>query len=496
MSTVAARPQWIGIDLGTQSIRVLAADENGRVTAAGSAPLHGKRDGVRHEQDPEEWWSAVGAASRQALASVDTSGVRAVAVDATSGTILLADDQLRPRTPALMYDDARAQTEAVTVNDAGGHVWAELGYARMQPSWALPKLLWLLRHRPDLGAEPRIRMLHQADLITGRLAGATVPSDASHALKSGYHLIEERWPTDLLDSLSVPVGILPDVVRPGTTLGMVCDEAAAHTLLPAGTPVVAGMTDGCAAQLAAGALAVGSWNSVLGTTLVLKGVSDHIIRDPHGVVYCHRGTDGTWLPGGASSAGAQIVSQRFRGADLDHLTAQAARLPYGPIAYPIVTPGERFPFLAPSMEPFVLGDVADDAEMFAAVMLGLACVERLCFDMLAELAAPVDGHVCFTGGGTRNRYWCQLRADLLDRQVILPEHAEPALGMAVLAATTDGTSIRQAADRMVRPDTQLSPRRREQPALFDRYGTFVDQIAERGWLSPEVADVAHRRIPR
>ena len=86
------------------------------------------------------------------------------------------------------------------------------------------------------------------------------------------------------------------------------------------------MTDGCAAQLAAGALEVGEWNSVLGTTLALKGVSASLPHDPTGAVYSHRAPHGDlWLPGGASSTGAGAVRALFPDADLDALTAAAAR---------------------------------------------------------------------------------------------------------------------------------------------------------------------------
>ena len=94
---------------------------------------------------------------------------------------------------------------------------------------------------------------------------------------------------------------------PGTPLGGLDDEVAATTGLRAGTPVVAGMTDGCAAQIGAGAVAPGTWNAVLGTTLVLKGVTEDLLHDPTGTVYCHRGPQGGWwLPGGASSTGAGV----------------------------------------------------------------------------------------------------------------------------------------------------------------------------------------------
>src|SRR5581483_4428230 len=131
-----------------------------------------------------------------------------------------------------------------------------------------------------------------ADYLAGRLTGGPVATDFSHALKTGYDLLGQDWPAAVLDQLGLPVAMLPEVVRPGTRLGSVAAAAAEHTGLVAGTPVLAGMTDGCAAQIAAGALTPGSWNSVLGTTLVLKGVTVERLADPGGAVYSHRHPDG------------------------------------------------------------------------------------------------------------------------------------------------------------------------------------------------------------
>lgn len=282
---------WAGVDVGTQSVRALVVDAAGIVAGAGTEPLTSRRDGVRHEQDPASWWTAVTVALRSALLAVDASRVRGVAVDATSGTILLADRAGTPVSPALMYDDARAAAEVERVNEAGAALWTRLGYRRMQPSWALPKLLWLLREH----GRPDGYLVHQADYVTSRLAGRRVAADSSHALKTGYDLVHDRWPGAVLDALGVPVRMLPDVVSPGTALGTVSAGSAAETGLPEGAAIVAGMTDGCAAQLGAGALHVGAWNSVLGTTLVLKGVTEELLADPTGVVYSHRSTDGGWL---------------------------------------------------------------------------------------------------------------------------------------------------------------------------------------------------------
>ncbi|MBF8186594.1 carbohydrate kinase [Nonomuraea sp. K274] len=470
---------WIGVDLGTQSVRAMAVTGDGQVLGTGSRPLTSHRDGPRHEQDPEQWWRELAAATGDALRDVPPERVAGVAVCATSGTILLADAGGRALTRALMYDDRRA--DAGRVNAAGGHVWERLGYRRMQPNWALPKLLWLLRDAPA-GA----RAVHQSDFVNRRLTGHEVATDLSNALKTGVDLIDERWPLDVFEALGVPLGMLPDVVRPGTRLGTVCARAAAETGLPEGTPVIAGTTDGCAAQLGAGALRPGSWNSVLGTTLVLKGVTKELIHDPLGVVYSHRAPDGSWLPGGASSTGAGALTRDLPGRDLDTLSEQAAarRLPHA-VTYPLVSRGERFPFDAPGAEGFTLGEPADDVERYAAILLGAAFIERLCFDYLDLLGAPVNGEIILTGGATRSAYWNQLRADVLGRPVTLRENAEPALGMAVLAAGDPGEMIRTRA--IVEPTGA---------DLTEPYLRFTDELERRGWLDATAALHARERTAR
>jgi sugar (pentulose or hexulose) kinase len=381
-----------------------------------------------------------------------------------------------------MYDDARAGAFAEVAQDAGETLWSRLGY-RMQPAWALPKLLWW-REKGLLG--PGVRLAHQPDVVAAALVGHPVASDASHSLKTGYDLIEDRWPVDILSRLDIAEDLLPDVVRPGTVLGEVCADAASLTGLPIGTPVVAGMTDGCAAQLAAGALEVGEWNSVLGTTLALKGVSASLPHDPTGAVYSHRAPHGDlWLPGGASSTGAGAVRALFPTTDLAELTAAAAAVRDVPVCYPLVGHGERFPFVAPEARGF-LGDgplVArgEEARVFAAVCTGVAHLERLSFELLAAAGADVGGPVTFTGGGARNEWWNQLRCDVLGVPVRLPENPEPALGMAVLAAGAMTGDIPAAAKRLVRVRRTLEPDMARHEDLMPAYRAFVVALIDRGW---------------
>ncbi|PRX47159.1 sugar (pentulose or hexulose) kinase [Prauserella shujinwangii] len=486
-------PVWLGIDVGTQSVRCVAVDHRAATVASGTHPLRGRRAGPRHEQDPHEWWSALATACGAAMREVGGRPVRGLALCATSGTVLLVSPELTPLSPGLMYDDSRAGSEARRAVEAGDELWRRLGY-RPQASWALPKLLWLL----DAAGRPAgARMAHQADYLTGRLAGRRTAADSSHALKSGYDLDAERWPAGVFDALGIPAAVLPEVVRPGTPVGTVGGDAAEATGIPEGTPIIAGMTDGCAALLGSGTVGVGAWNSVLGTTLVLKGITAERLRDPLGAVYSHRAPDGSWLPGGASSSGAGVLTARFGGADLGRLTEQAAVRPQRTVVtYPLVSRGERFPFVAGEAERFTLGEPRDDVDAYAALLRGVAFVERLCFDYLDLLGAPVDGPLTLTGGGARNRFWCGLRASTLGRTVGVPRDADPAVGMALLARSP-GSSLTALAGDPARDGAGgtdvVEPNPDDTAVLTEGYLALVDALLERGWLPADLAAHARKR---
>ncbi len=479
---------WIGIDLGTQSVRALAVTATGAVLGAGRRSLESYRDGVRHEQDPRQWWEAVAAACSQATDGLRGT-IKGVAVDATSGTVLLADSNGLPLSAALMYDDTRAVTETERVNEAGSQLWSQLGYQRMQSSWGLPKALWLLHHT---NAGQPVTILHQNDFINEKLTGCRTPTDTSNALKTGCDLVEAAWPAELMGGLDVPDGALPDLTVPGTVIGEVCPAAARATGIPAGTAVISGMTDGCAAQLGSGALSPGSWNSVIGTTLVIKGVTEELLHDPDGAVYSHRAPHGCWLPGGASGTGAGYLSRQLPGVDLDALSASLPNhIPSSTTVYPLASAkGERFPFVAPGASAFVIHPGQEPASRYAATIQGISFIERLCFDHLHGLGAATDGALVLTGGATRSREWSQLRADVLGRPVTLVENTEPALGMALLAASTELGDVRTAAEGMVRAKEVIDPRPQSTAALMDPYVRLLRELQDRGWLGAGLASHA------
>ncbi|SDG51291.1 Sugar (pentulose or hexulose) kinase [Klenkia brasiliensis] len=460
----------LGVDLATAAARVHAVDPaDGTVLAEAARPLPAPRTPRPGwvEQDPQYADAARGALAEVCAAlGARAADVAALSVTGTSGTVLAADADGRPTGPALLYSDDRGRdlVPAGTGASAG-------------------RLLWLAAHTP--GA----RYLHTPDVVVADLTGVLV-TDTSHALKAGTDPAARRWPQPLADRLGAA---LPDLVHPGTPVGTVRDAVAAELGLPRGVVVVAGMTDGCTAQIAAGAVAPGQTIGVLGTTLVLKGVAAaEVDRDG---VYSHLAPDGSWWPGGASNTGAGTLTAT---ADLAALDTEALAAGPSPLTcYPLPPPprqGERFPFRDEQVQAFLVGPGADRAgpvQRHRAELDGVAFTERLGLELLAGLGVASTDHRA-VGGGSRSLPWLTVRASTLGRPVSRPATPHSGFGAALLAATAleagGPAALPEVTARAVHPDVVVDPDPAQVEGLAAGYRRLLDELGRRGLLE-------HRPLP-
>ncbi|MDE2088941.1 MAG: FGGY-family carbohydrate kinase [Gammaproteobacteria bacterium] len=422
---------YLGIDLGTSGCRACAIDEAGTVLNRGAVPLSAsQRHGERHEQDPESWWTALIEALRALVRAVPAHRLRAVAVAGTSGTLLLTDAEGQPLGPALMYDDARSRTQAAVL-------------ARLAPAASgahgtgssLAKLLYLAEQKPSTRAR---HALHPADWIAGRLSGRFGVSDENNSLKLGYDPLRREWP-DWLRRTGLPREWLPEVVPAGTPLGPITRAAAQACGLPEDLIIVAGTTDSTAAFMATGAETPGEAVTSLGSTLVLKVLSEQPVFAPGHGVYSHRVGE-RWLAGGASNSGGAVLRRYFSQGQLDALTpALKPDRPTGLDYYPLIAAGERFPTCDPELPPRLAPRPESDAVFFQAMLEGMAAIEQRGYRLLAELGAPFPVSVRSVGGGARNPAWTRIRQRLLNVPVIEPTQQDAAYGCAMLARRSVAT---------------------------------------------------------
>jgi Sugar (pentulose and hexulose) kinases len=158
-------------------------------------------------------------------------------------------------------------------------------------------------------------------------------------------------------------------------------------------------------------------------------------------------------------------------------------LPTALVLYPLARKGERLPFLHADAEGFVIGRVDDETALYAAGLEAVALVERWIYELLDSLGAGYPKAVFTTGGGARSRVWSQLRADVLQVEVRVPEISEAAMGSAVLAASkTLYSSLESASRAMVRIGYCVEPRPEHAEVYVQKLKALRGACAERGYL--------------
>lgn len=380
--------------------------------------------GNRIEQDPHVWWDTLGRVLTMLRSQIKLDGVHAVAVAGTSGTVLLADANGAPLGPALMYNDGRA----VDQSNQLAHI-APADSPVSNPNSGLAKLVWLAQQP---GSDKAHYFLHQADWIAGKLAGRPGYTDPNNALKSGYDPLTGHWPA-WLDQLPFPPAWLPKVQACGSPIGTVDSRIAALVGLPRETLIVAGTTDSTASFIATGASKTGEAVTVLGSTLVLKVISETPVSHPHYGIYSQPLED-KWLVGGASNSGGAVLQHFFSDKQMAEMELQLEPdTPTGLDYYPLITPGERFPINDPHFQPRLSPRPENEVQFFQGLLEGIANIERLGYERLRECGAPWPVNLRTTGGGVRNAAWTRIRSNMLNVPLLTASHTQAAFGAAQLA---------------------------------------------------------------
>ena len=492
----------IGIDGGTESLRAFVFDTAGRPLGQGTGAYQTRipRPGWA-EQDPADWWRALGAAVPAALrdAGVDGREVRGLGLDTTSCTVVALDAHGRALRPSIIWMDVRAADEADAVLAAG---MPELklnggGQGPVSAEWMLPKALWLKRHEPETYARAETICEYQ-DYLIRHLTGRCVASRNNVSMR--WHHAPDR-PTGLLQALGLDdlAAKWPaEIAAPGENVGGLIPEAADHLGLPVGTPVAQGGADAFIGMIGLGVNTPGHLALVTGSSNLQLGVSAAPMHGP-GIwgSYAHAVYPGRHiLEGGQTSTGSVLAwFKRNFAPDTDYntLNREAAELPPGSDGVLVLDhfQGNRCPHTDPHSRGVIAGLSLGHgrAHLFRGIM------EGVCFGTEAVIqtmrAAGFDSsEVVIAGGATRSPVWLQMHADVTGLPLHLPTVADaPSLGSGILAAVAAGIhdDLDIGVARMTRMARTIQPDR----AAHRRYAELYERYAE---LYPALRPTAHALV--
>jgi len=448
---------FLGLDIGTQGARIVLVDQKGYLIASDARKFQ-LTDTFREEQSPLTWWKEAEDMLSSLLINlpdkINKRDIQAISVTSTSGTVIPLDVNHQPIHQAIMYSDPRSIEQGKRCKDIA-QKYVKNGYTGFNASSGISKILWYIETFPEKIAEIAL-WIHASDYLIGKLCGNYHTTDYTNVLKSAYDLEKLEWPDYITRELGIQVKWLQNVVPSGTVVGRLLSEHSESWGIPE-IEVVVGMTDGCATQMASGAVKPGDWNTTIGTTLVIKGVTETNVLDPLGRVYSHKHPEGYWMPGGASNTGADWISINFP-ESLEKLNYAAESLiPTGELAWPLVQEGERYPIMTPQARGFAPNDISNE-KLFAANLEGVAFIERLAYEIIEELSGEKIRRVFSAGGGSRSDVWLKIRAAVLKVPIYKCKEANGAFGAAIMAAsTTYYNSIFEASENMTSIEKKVIP---------------------------------------
>ena len=484
----------LGIDIGTQSVKVVFHDLAARqIASVGSAPLdlHQTDGGVAEQR--AEWWiealrTAMAGASRSMRESVSAIGVSGqqhgfVPID-RSGEVLI---------PVKLWCDTSTRAECDRITEAFGGsraCIAEVGNPVL-PGYTASKVRWFRDAHPDLYARMDTILLPH-DYLNFHLTGERC-MEAGDASGTGFLDIRTRdWSEKMLRAIDPDRDLrecLPEVRLNNGPIGTLSGHAAREMGLPAGIPVALGGGDNMMGAIGTGNVTPGVVTISLGTSGTVYAYSDEAIIDHEGDIAAFCSSTGGWLPLLCTmncTVGTELVRDML-GVDIERLGAQLAAA--GPGAGGIITVpffnGERTPNL-PQAKACITGLDTRNARpenLLRSVVEGATFALRHGLERLVELGIDPE-EVVLTGGGAKNGTWRQIVADVCNVPVTVLKNEEGAAFGAALQALAmlegDSADIREVTKRHLQRDTEqcCDPDPSASGFYSEAYGNYQDAVLQ------------------
>ena len=508
---------YMGIDLGTGGCRVGLFDDRGRPFAFHNTPvtaIHPHPSWV--EQDGDEWWRALAASTRAALArsGIDPAQIAGIGFDATSATLVALDDAGKPLRNAIMWADVRASEQAGRASEIDH--WARLynggGKDPASAEWFVFKAMWLKENEPDVWARSAW-ILDAPDWMGLRLTGRPAVNLCSASLKMYHNNDHGGFPVDFYERLGVGdlMDKMPSQVNAmGEPLGALSPEAAEELGLVAGTPVAQGGIDAEAGMIGMNVLAPGRMALITGSSNCLLAQSavplygagmfgahtDALVRGQY-TIEASQASTGSVIRWFLENSAKDLVEAARNGGPSPYevLNEASKDIPPGSNGVLVLEyfQGNRSPYTDAKARGTITGLTLSHGREHIYHAIQEATCYGLELNLRTMRAAGYEPRaITACGGALSSPEWLKMHADVTGLEITVTEIQDaPTLGSAMMGALAAGrfADLQEAADAMVHYSAVIKP----DPARHEEYRYWVDEYAA---LFPAVRDIQHRTADR
>jgi len=468
---------FIGIDLGTSSVKLLLMQEDGTIvrTVSRRYEVYFPNPGWS-EQDPEDWYRESIAGLKELTDDVDKSAIAGISFGGQMHGLVALDAEDRVIRRAILWNDGRTQKETDYLNNVIGkdklsEYTANIAFA----GFTAPKILWMRDNEPDNFAKI-VKIMLPKDFLAYRLSGSFC-TDLSDA--SGMLLLDVRnrkWSDEMVDICGITKEQLPKLYESYEVVGTILPKIADELGFPKTVKIIAGAGDNAAAAVGTGTVGDGKCNISLGTSGTVFISSKKFGVDENNALHSFDHADGYYhLMGCMLSAAScnqwwskeilNVVRFGTQQAGIERLGILGKNdiyfLPY--------LMGERSPHNDPSARGAFIGMRMDTTadEMSLAVLEGVAfgLADSVEIARSLGISIPRSG---VSGGGATSALWKKILANVLDLVIDVPKIEEgPSLGGAMLAAV--GCGVYKDVEAAAAAITQVQESIEPEPELVELY---------------------------
>lgn len=469
---------YIGVDIGTQSLRTGIFDENGKSIVFSASGYDLDDTGEWYTQPAKAWWHAFEKTLNECLENIednfDRSQIKALSHCSTSCTVLPTDKEGNALDDAILWMDQRAYKEADEINDKGHEILNYCG-GKVSAEWMTPKMLWYKNNKNEIYEEADY-FIECNDWFNFQLTNQWVTSKLNTSCRWNYVDIMGGWDDSYMEEIGLPdyKTKWPDKVIPiGQEIGLITPNMAEKLGLPKDLKIIQGGIDAHISLIGLGATKPNELGLIMGSSFCHLMFADNpVFKEGIWGPFSSPMIDKLWLLEGGQVSAASI-NRWFRdnfGQDYfdkesnfyEDMSKAASNIKAGSEGIVILDlwEGNRTPWKDPHASGNILGLKLKHsrAHVYRAILEGVAYGTRNVIEAMETKDRPIK-KIKACGGASKDSLWLQIISNVTGKEIITTEFGEAGiLGSAIIAAAgVEENTIDEIATRMVNNDEDYKP---------------------------------------